>query len=687
MSGDADPRPRDRHDLPLWLIYVTILGLYLSLRGYHSFDGDQAYRLPLLLHRQDPAVFAGDPFVRAFDAFNPHRGSLMVLDLVTRPLGLSAGLFLVFLLTFGATCFGASELARAIWPLAGSKVGPIAAGLLLVAKAGNIGTNHLFESMVLDRLMAFALGWIALAGLIAHPGGGRWRAMASIAAATLIHPSVGLQLALVLGASWIVWGLFGGWMEVNARTAAWGIGGLALAVLPGLAINLAPGSSLQGNMPADVFWLLSVELQSPQHMLPHLWRMPQWLSWGCYFLLAGLALVGQRGWREVGPRGGSHGPMTSLPWPPARLRLIAVLAIILVGLGVAWYAIEVRHHVRVTVFQPFRMATLARGIALVFVAGRLLALWRPGDWLGRLRATLIAVAFVGDWLLVVVTLAEAAVSVAQLIRARIPWFATWQAIDSLVLCAMLALGLNFLGHHDTAYGHIPLVVSIAVGLLLGLAGHSRTRVCTTGSREVLTRARLKAVLACAWVVPLASLLALALPLDHSAARHPVVRALIDRCRFGAVPADDIERLGLWCRDHTPTTARFIGPPGPKTFRLWSRRSLAFNRAASPYHAEGLADWFARFADHVGFHGSPADFVRAYEDNRHGFEARYQAQSDADRAALALRQGATYVVAAAPSGRAQDAHPRPSTGPLELVHAEGRYAVYRVKPELLVQRQR
>ena len=167
MSADAPREPGAGRERRRWLIYVVILGLYLSLRGYHSFDGDQTYRLPLLLHHQDPSVFADDPFVRAFDAFNPHRGSLLVLDLVTRPLGLSAGLFLIFVLTFAATCLGVDRLARAIWPEAGPLAGPVAVGLLLAAKAGNIGTNHLFEAMVLDRLMAFALG---LAG---PRGGGR----------------------------------------------------------------------------------------------------------------------------------------------------------------------------------------------------------------------------------------------------------------------------------------------------------------------------------------------------------------------------------------------------------------------------------------------------------------------------------------------------------------------------------
>ena len=45
-------------------------------------------------------------------------------------------------------------------------------GLLLAAKAGNIGTNHLFEAMVLDRLMAFALGWLALAQVIVRAEAG-----------------------------------------------------------------------------------------------------------------------------------------------------------------------------------------------------------------------------------------------------------------------------------------------------------------------------------------------------------------------------------------------------------------------------------------------------------------------------------------------------------------------------------
>jgi hypothetical protein len=361
-----------------------------------------------------------------------------------------------------------------------------------------------------------------------------------------------------------------------------------------------------------------------------------------------------------------------------------VLTSILTGLAAAWYAIEVLHEVQVTIFQPFRMATVARGIALVIIAGRLATLCRSGGPMGWLRATLLAVGFLGDWLLVVVTAAELAITAVAAVRLRLAgraWPTVW---EGAVFWVVLAVGLNFLGHHDTESGHLPLLGALGIGLLLSLRGGRSQRVWWVRFGRPLG---VSLGMAAAWVVPLGALAAAGLPGESPAARHVLVRSLIDRCRLAAVPLDDLERLALWCRAHTPATARFVGPPGPKTFRLWSRRSLAFNRAASPYHAAGLVDWFARFQEHVDFHDSPGEFVRAYLVDRHRFEARYQALSDAQRAAMALRQGATYVVADAPAAHEGPASSPATVSPLELLHVEGRYAVYRVRSRELVQRHR
>ena len=50
--------------------------------------------------------------------------------------------------------------------------------------------------------------------------------------------------------------------------------------------------------------------------------------------------------------------------------------------------------------------------------------------------------------------------------------------DATAYFCMLALGLNFLGHHDTEYGHIPLLAAIGAGVLVGVA-----RMLATGQRQ------------------------------------------------------------------------------------------------------------------------------------------------------------------------------------------------------------
>lgn len=642
-----------------WLPYLVAFGLYLTFRGYHSFDGDQAYRLPLLLHRQDPSVFADDPFVRAFDDFNPHRGSLALLDGVSRLAGLPAGLFLVFAGTFLLTCRAVVRLAGAVWPNAGRAVGWVAVGLFLAAKAGNIGTNHLFEAMVLDRLVALALGWWAIAEAVSNPS--EWRRPAiAIGLAAIVHPSIGLQLALVLASSAFAWAIFG---RVDFREAFRGSAWLALAIIPGLAINLDRGGKLIGDLPASTFWILSVELQNPQHMLPHLWRMPQWLSWFAFLVLAALSM-------------GRPRPEPLERTNAARLRLTIMLGTIVIGLGAAWYAIEVLNDIRATVFQPFRMGTVARGLALVLIAGRVWALWQRSGWLDRLRAAALAAGFLGEWRLVVVAMAELAASIAEGIGHRSALDLLTRKLPVVAWVLVMSTGLDFLGHHDTASGHIPMLAVLALVVVLRLV---RTRTGLVRVRDDVPIPRLAVVGVLAWIVPVGAMLAALIPIDHRASRLAIVQSLIDRCRFGPTPMDDIERLAVWCREQTPADARFIGPPGPKTFRLWSRRNLAFCRSGSPYHGEGLADWFGRFQDHVDFHATPEEFVRAYRTHRHEFEARYDALSDAQRAALAVRQGAEYVIATAPK--------ESSSGPLDLLHVEGEYAVYRVKPESLVHRHR
>jgi hypothetical protein len=652
--------------MPPWpkgLAVATLLGLYLTVHGYQSRDGDQAFRLPLLLHRQDPRLYADDPFVHAFQAFNPHRGYLALLDLASRPLGLSAALVGLYSLTCVVTFLGIDRLARAAWPGRDRGVGVVAFALVLLARAGNIGTNHLFEGTLLDRLIGFGLGWLALAGAVGRSQAG---AAIWIGLTAILHPSIGLQLGMLWSASWLAWAVVPGSTGIRLRDAVRSSMAVALAIVPAAFLHGGQGSRLFEGLPVEEFRLLSAYVQSPQHMIPHLWRWPQVAAWGCYLVLAALALF-ETPFRR---------------WPRERVRLAILLVVDLIGLTLAWIAIEWMRDLGATLFQPFRMATVARGLALVAIAGRVDRLWRRSDPTGRARAALLAAGLVGDRALLVATVVELVMAAG----------AAWP-----IGLGILGVGMGYLARHDTESGHWPLLGGLAVAALsviLSARMHDATRqlhrprpraagvdidrsLVTVMQGVAARRRRPSLALAAAWIVPALALIASWLPSGGSGPLRTAAVALVARCRFAEVPIDDGERLADWCRRRTPEGARFVVPPGLKTFRLWSRRSVAFNRAASPYHASGLADWADRFRDHVGFRGPLSDFARAYLADRHGLEHRYQSMTADERAALARRQGATFVIAAAPPpGSGPD---RP--GPLELLHVEGRSAVYRLRPPI------
>ena len=667
--------PEGPRAAPEWLAYVLLFGLSLTLQGYRSFDGDQAYRLPILLHHQAPSLYQDDPFVRAFDAFNPHWGYLALLDAPSRLIGLPATLLVLYAATFAITCVGIRMLAVAAWPEAGRLIGVVAMSLVLLADAGNIGTNHLFEPMLLDRLIGFGFGWVAL-GLFVGLGNRRAGigAAALIGLSAMVHPSIGLQLGMLLIAAWAAallsrWlmlipsardgdspraglglprrrqakacptGRVGGWpLAIAPRAAAVGIVAILLALLPAVILQLPQKGALFEGIDAETFRLLSFHVQGPQHMLPHLWRLLQWLAWGSYVVLAALALF-------------EHGRERSAP----RARLATLMTILLVALGAAWVAIEVVGDPRVTIFQPFRMATVVRGLALVLIAEHVRRLWASGTPAGTVRAALLVGGLGGDGAMVVAALTELLWWSGD--RARLP------RLGAMAAPAVLVLGIAYLHRHDPDGGAVPLLAALAASGLCWVFRRRWSPRWTTGRAARLTLA--------SFAVPVLALLAALAP---EGGPESVRSALVARCRFVESPTDDIERLALWCRRHTPTDARFIGPPGPKTFRLWSRRSLAFNRAASPYDGRGLADWASRFADHVDYRGGLASFARDYLDDRHALERRYQQRSDLGRAALAHRQGASYILAAAPEPGSK----RTSGGPLELLRVEGRYAVYRVE---------
>ena len=622
---------------------LILLGLYLTLEGYRSFEGDQAYRLPLLLHRLQPDLYASDPFVRAFDNFNPHSGALGLLGAATRVIGLSATLFVAFCATFLVTGWGIVRLTRLVWPENGLPAGLTAFGLVLLAKAGNIGTNHLFEPLLLDRMVALALGWLAIGSLVQQDKLAPLLVGGCVMAANPVHPSLGLQLGLLLGSAWAVMGVLASWTGVTRLRAMAGVLVVGLALLP--ALLALPGTSqvLFSGLDPDQFLLLAAQVQSPQHMLPHLWRFPQWLAWFAYLGLGawGFLSVPQPA-KEV------------VPYSPAlpRRRLLIMLGLLLVGLLVAGLAIEAGN-IRATLFQPFRVATVVRGLCLVMAAGPVVWLAQRGTFEGRLRACLLATSLSADWPFVWVVGLEIVLSWVERWRGRI-------GAVPVIVCA--ALAGYWLWRHDPEQGQMAIGLAILGASLAELA--SRWAV-----GMVLSQGRILRLTALAWALPL---VAIVWQTGLIPPRVPPPVALISHIRVAELPVGDLERIAVWCREHTSPEATFIGPPGPKGFRLWSRRSLMFNRAGSPYHAAGLADWASRFQAHVGYQGSLAEFAASYLANRQALERGFDLWDAGELVRLARSQGANHLLASS-SALLDDPQ-------LTLLHTEGRYAVYRVNSQ-------
>ena len=262
-------------------------------------------------------------------------------------------------------------------------------------------------------------------------------------------------------------------------------------------------------------------MQNPQHLVPSLWRLPQWLAWFAFPLLAGACFVS-----------GSTRPRDeAASLPPARRRLAVVLAVNLAGLALSWVLVEPLGNFRVMLFQPFRLATVARGICLVLLSGHLMTLWSQRDLTARVRVLILIVGLTGDWSFVVAACAELAFQV----------FHRFTSPKAGIIAGLTAFlfGLSFMSRHDTASGHIPLLAAFLSAIALSAYAHYRRQ----SARPIgWTPRRLALAIGLSWVVPTLALLS---PL--AASRFPSIAKpaleLATHCRFAETPRDDVEVAG------------------------------------------------------------------------------------------------------------------------------------------------
>lgn len=615
MIATMEP-PANWNPVGRWRIIMIGTGVVMTLGGYESRVIDQCYRLPIVEKQLDPSAFPMDPFVDSFTSFNPHQIYAELLGLGSKTFGLSITLFLLQILTVAFCISAIWRIRKSLWPDLPEWSDWLLIAMFALLKAGNLGTNHLWEDHLLDRQMGFTLGWLALAEFLDAGPRKLWTIPILIGSIALIHPGLGV-LTFTLWSGVFLLGFRLGIVGLNSFTRM--AVSLILSMIPWAVIYLPQARLMKLGVEKTEFWALATELQGPQHMRPIYWRESQWLAAG--FLIT-MALVSMRLYRSK--------------CNPENCKKIAIWSgLIAFGLLLAVPLIEIFHILDVALAQPFRLATPLRGLCLIALLPHLIRLIQRKSLIGTARAFGLLFSLRFDWGFVVASAIElsmiatdfsVASVISETVRIRIQW--------------MLFLGAGFYGiywlfQHDPAESESVLMggylTGFAISFLMNKIQSSSS--WNFGDQAFQRRAsREFRLLIYAWALPM---IAIVCGLCDPIGQFKVAQMISTKWRIAETPLTDSERLGVWARRNIPEDAMVLIPPRDKSFRYWSRRSVVCNVAGSPYQAKALKEWALRLKKLAGKPDlSLIEFARQWPEKRVEFEMAFERLSAADWSALA-----------------------------------------------------
>lgn len=633
MTAAIDPLASEIYVLGRWLRILIATGVILTLGGYESRVIDQCYRLPILEKRLDPSSFPMDPFVDSFKDFNPHQVYVELISMGAKTVGLSLTLFLLHIVTVAFCISAIWRIRKSLWPELPEWSDWLLVSMFALLKAGNLGTNHLWEDHLLDRQIGFTLGWLALAEFLDSGTRKTWTIPILIGSMALIHPGLGvLTSTLWLGIFLIVFGI--GMVRLN--TFAQFSVSLIAAMIPWAVIYLPQASVMKLGVGKSEFWALATELQGPQHMRPIFWRESQWLSAG---ILVVMALVSVKLYRSK--------------YNLESLKKIAIWSsLILFGLLLAVPLIEIFHVLDVALAQPFRLATPLRGVCLIALLPHLIRLIQRQTLIGMARALGLLFSMRSDWGFVVASTVELpmiatdfsiASVVSKTVRIRFQW---------LLFLATGFYGIFWLMKHDPAESESLLIGGYITGFAIALVIRKiQTRFGWNASDFEFnqTPGRASRLVIYSWALPV---IALICGFCDPTGEFRLTRISSSKWRVAEIPISDSEKMGVWARWNIPEDAMVLIPPRDKSFRYWSRRSVVCNVAGSPYQAKSLKEWAIRLKKLAGKSDlSLMEFVRQWPEKRVEFEMGFERLSPDGWSALADEfEADTLMVPATEQGK-------------------------------------
>lgn len=622
---------------------ITATGLVISINGYQSRVIDQCYRLPIMERMIDANAYAGDQFVDAFESFNPHIGYSRLLQFGSMLSGLSLWMFILYSLALSICIHAIWEIRKTLFPNLPAWSDWLLVAIFSLCKAGNIGTNHLWEDHLLDRQIAFSLGWVMLATWIKNDStiSSSHNTIASLKISILcgitavIHPGLGLlYVALWLG----VFGL--AWLVGNCNSKQFGTTAILLisSMIPWGLIYLPQAAVLKQGVEQELFWSLATELQGPQHMRPIYWRSTQWYA-AIALLIAGIAQIALSG--------------NAVRTSPAIKKTAAWIFIITLGLLIAVPGIEIFKSLNITMAQPFRLATIMRGMMLILILPGLVARLQSKQLLQLCHGCALILSLRQDMALTVMIVIELILQFAKMSHRN-------KTLMTFCYIVMQLSGSYWLLLHDPRKSYYLIIAGDAIGIVLFMIQSDRDQKRNEIIERLIaipsTHRRQIRIAIYAWLLPI---LAILFNLTDSLQKTWAAEKLAGKYRVFATPLSDAEKLGVWIDRHMPKDVLVLTPPRDKSLRSWSHRSIVVNVAGSPYQASALKTWAERLQSMSGLSTDIAtadrlteietadsldEFCRRWPVERVKFETYYEKASAREILSWADRYHAGLVVA-------------------------------------------
>lgn len=525
---------------------ITLLAVLtaLPLLGYQFGVGNQVEQFPIVERLRDPHFIAGDFYTDSAATFGPRYYYSLLLSVLTR----IASLPVVVLLL---TCAANLALVLVTFAAARTRLGATAAGAAIAAALAVANSSFPLGLAAYLRYESFQPASLAvplsLLGFVWLSDGKRFAAVGAFFAASLFHPLIGPQGAMIAYAACAL-ADFAARKPFSALLTYIPSGVLFAALL--FTAWVLPGTSTHGgSLSSEEFFAIFPAFRSPHHYLGTTFPLLHYVQLAA-FVAAIAVLVVQS--RQIVERS------------DLRTHLMFATGIVLALCAASLILVDELHSRIAASAQIFRALLVVKWAGFVLfgaVAGRWLSSGRP-LLLAAPFAVLVATGAAQPLVMLTVTL-------AVLLAERMPIGRRAEvALATVLLVAVVGVTVQ-IGAREEAMR--AAIAGLSIGLLyltpIALVSASAMAVSVT-----------LALIAFGWFNR-----------DRNLVDLDVFQPTY---QWADVKGDDAD-IARWVKANTPPGAVWITPPQFEAFRLLAERPIVVDWTSIPFQEDAMREWRRR----------------------------------------------------------------------------------------------